>query len=183
MTETTLTQMVLVEPSGKGTQISPRQIRELMRMGLAYKCTQAPLTWHTELELDQIDKVLEAASLIDCGFCGATATQQAPTKGGDTTLAGFGKVRLLRLHLCDDCALLVQTDDRDVLAARYLDHMVRLNQEVRPDEVRRVGEANTRAQLAPAVTAALRETFAQIIGAPRPLQSGAGFIVIGGDHA
>lgn len=183
MTEATLAQMVLVEPSGTGTQISPRQIRELVKMGLASECTTHPLTWHTDLKLDEIDQVLAAANLIDCGFCGATATHEAPTRGGNKTLAGFGRVRLLRLHLCGDCALLVQTGDHALLEERYTDSIIRLNREVRPAEIARVGEQETRRQLRPAIAAAMRETFDQIVGTPKPLPAAGGFVVIGDARA
>lgn len=177
-----LTTAKIISKTGEASSITPKQAAELVSMGLATVCTEHRFTWHTDLAPEQMDTVLEEGGLVECGFCGAKATWKYPTKPGEHHMVGYGMARA-RLYACDECVMLVENMDEDLLLERTIERSLELNRILAPDSVRALGEDEVRRQIRPAAEQAQRETFAVIGGKPFLLKGESGFVVIGDDGA
>lgn len=179
MTQTVLT---LIDRKGQASSVTPDQIETLLRMGVIHACDAHAHTWHADdLTHTEVDRIIDELGLHQCGFCMERATHEAPTQPGERTFSLVGKAHSLRVVLCDECALLLQTGDHDLLIERSIENTVRLNMRVARAAVeQRGGPDAVRAEVQPTMETACRETFAMVTGPPRPLPRSGGIIVIGG---
>jgi hypothetical protein len=77
--------------------------------------------YHATIKWDAVDALIDELGLEECGFCWRGApTHQVPIDSGKLPAGSLMGAARRPLALCDECALLFQTGDRDLLAERSL---------------------------------------------------------------
>jgi hypothetical protein len=177
----TINALTIIDSEGVGATAGHKMIAELLKVGIIYECREHAFCYHATIKWDAIDALIDELGLEECGFCWREApTHQVPIDSGKLPAGSLMGAARRPLVLCDECALLVQTDDRDLLAERSLRASVELNARINRKRFQEDGPEKVAEYLRPTVETMVTETLAATVGKPFALPpKSSGFIVIG----
>jgi hypothetical protein len=177
----TINALTIIDSEGVGATAGQKMISELLKIGVIYECREHSFCYHATIKWDALDALIDELGLEECGFCWRGApTHQVPIDSGKLPAGSLMGDARRPLMLCDECALLIQTGDRELLAERSLRASVELNARVNRKRFDEDGREKVADYLRPTVETMVTETLGAAIGKPFPLPPRpTGFIVIG----